>query len=538
MSKKLRLIELFSGYSSQALALKYIGVDFEHYKTCEWAIKSIQAEKDLHFKDDNTDYSANLTKEQLIQFLVNKGISSNYNEPMTESQIARLGETKLRQIYNNIKANHNLVNIQQVKGGDLEITNTDEYDYLMTYSFPCGLAGTKIITKNGYKNIEDVTTNDYVLTHNNRFCKVNKTMTRISNHYYTLKGLGVPKLYLTSEHPLYVYRDDKFQWVKVKDLNLSDKFTFNVNQNAIDVEYSKEYLWLLGRYVADGYVSKYSYNSVNFSINFNKEQHFLGNIPKSFIPKFKKFKKAVWDYRIADKQLKEICLQFKTGAKNKEIPQWIIDLPREKLQSFFDGYISGDGHIRKVYNTTQIMFSTVSENLFLGLQQIIAKLYGRICSCYIRKDKRKETFSDCYDGQVCLSNSDKNQRVIGDKIITTIREIKYNDIETPVYNFEVDNDNSYTCQNVIVHNCQDLSLAGKGAGMEKGSGTRSGMLWEVERILRELKETTNELPKYLMMENVPQVHGTKNKDSFDNWCKFLESLGYTNYWQDLSGAIM
>lgn len=73
--------------------------------------------------------------------------------------------------------------------------------------------------------------------------------------------------------------------------------------------------------------------------------------------------------------------------------------------------------------------------------------------------------------------------------------------------------------------CQDLSLAGKGAGMEKGSGTRSGMLWEVERIL---EECGDELPQLLLMENVPQVAGTKNKEHFNKWIEFLESKGYTN----------
>lgn len=137
LKKKIRLIELFSGYGSQALALKYLGVDFESWRTCEWAVKSIQAYKDIHFKDDNTDYSKDLTKEQLVEFLYKKGISSNYNEPMTEQQIKRLGEDKLRTIYNNIKATHNMVNIQQVKGGDLGITEQDKFEYWMFYSYPC-----------------------------------------------------------------------------------------------------------------------------------------------------------------------------------------------------------------------------------------------------------------------------------------------------------------------------------------------------------------------------------------------------------------
>ena len=78
--------------------------------------------------------------------------------------------------------------------------------------------------------------------------------------------------------------------------------------------------------------------------------------------------------------------------------------------------------------------------------------------------------------------------------------------------------------------CQDLSNAGKGAGMEKGSGTRSGLLWEVERLLNECTE----LPQVLLMENVPQVHGKKNMVHFEKWIDFLTSKGYSNYWQDLN----
>lgn len=78
--------------------------------------------------------------------------------------------------------------------------------------------------------------------------------------------------------------------------------------------------------------------------------------------------------------------------------------------------------------------------------------------------------------------------------------------------------------------CQDLSVAGLGKGMQKGSGTRSGLLWEVERILDECEE----LPQVLLMENVPQVHGKKNMADFQKWLKFLEEKGYSNFWQDLN----
>ena len=137
IDKPIRLIELFSGYGSQALALKYLGVPFEHWKTCEWAVKSIQAYKDIHFENDNNDYSATFDVDYIKDFLLKKGISSNYNEPMTKKQIDRMSEEYARNVFNNIVATRNLVNIQQVKGSDLEIKDTDKYCYILTYSFPC-----------------------------------------------------------------------------------------------------------------------------------------------------------------------------------------------------------------------------------------------------------------------------------------------------------------------------------------------------------------------------------------------------------------
>lgn len=71
--------------------------------------------------------------------------------------------------------------------------------------------------------------------------------------------------------------------------------------------------------------------------------------------------------------------------------------------------------------------------------------------------------------------------------------------------------------------CQDLSVAGRGKGMAKGSGTRSGLLWEVERLLRELGD---DLPQILVMENVKQVIGKKNKRDFDLWREALTEMGY------------
>ena len=81
--------------------------------------------------------------------------------------------------------------------------------------------------------------------------------------------------------------------------------------------------------------------------------------------------------------------------------------------------------------------------------------------------------------------------------------------------------------------CTDLSLAGKRLGMSRESGTRSGLLWEVERLLKECNEKSN-LPQILLMENVPQVIGKGNKEDFDEWYNFLASLGYSSKYKILN----
>lgn len=79
--------------------------------------------------------------------------------------------------------------------------------------------------------------------------------------------------------------------------------------------------------------------------------------------------------------------------------------------------------------------------------------------------------------------------------------------------------------------CQDISVAGKGAGIKEG--TRSGLLFEVERLLIQAAEDGT-LPKYLLLENVKNLVSKKFKADFDRWLSFLSSLGYTNYWQILN----
>ena len=88
--------------------------------------------------------------------------------------------------------------------------------------------------------------------------------------------------------------------------------------------------------------------------------------------------------------------------------------------------------------------------------------------------------------------------------------------------------------------CQDLSNVGAfhgyNKGIDKDSGSRSSLLWQVGRILREMKDAEKELPKYLLMENVPTLLAKRHKSNFETWIDDLKELGYVSYYFQLNAS--
>lgn len=137
IKKPIRLIELFAGIGSQAMALRNIGAKFEKYLICEWWVQAFASYKAIHFGEDKTDYSEGISQRELIDILFKYGISNDGKDPMTLEQIERKPEKWLRTTYNNIKATKNIVNIMAAAGSDLKVVDTDKFTYILTYSFPC-----------------------------------------------------------------------------------------------------------------------------------------------------------------------------------------------------------------------------------------------------------------------------------------------------------------------------------------------------------------------------------------------------------------
>lgn len=154
INQPVRLIELFAGIGSQAKALQKLGVDFEKWVISEWEVNATKSYKAIHCENDNTDYSKGINQKELINALFSMGISNDGKEPMTLKQIARKNEKWLKKTYNAYKATHNISNLMQAAGKDLNIVDVEKYIYILTYSFPCqdlSIAGKQAGMKKGSK---------------------------------------------------------------------------------------------------------------------------------------------------------------------------------------------------------------------------------------------------------------------------------------------------------------------------------------------------------------------------------------------------
>lgn len=135
LPKHIRIIEFFAGIGAQAKALEILGADFEHWRTCEWSWQSITAYNAIHEGGEIKDTSE-LSYDQVLDRI--RGVSNDYNQPMTDKQLKAKGEKWARELLGRMIANNNFCpDVSRLRADDLGITERERYTYILTYSFPC-----------------------------------------------------------------------------------------------------------------------------------------------------------------------------------------------------------------------------------------------------------------------------------------------------------------------------------------------------------------------------------------------------------------
>lgn len=440
-------------------------------------------------------------------------------------------------------ASYNAIHGTNFEPQDITMWDKDIDVDLIMHGSPCVTADSLILTKDGYKPIFDVQVGDDVLTKSNVWHKVMKKFDNGVHQTCYLDGMGFENIHCTLNHKFYVremyrkghksircFKDPVFK--EAKDLTRKDYFGVPV----IQVEkpfYTDEcdFWYMLGMYLGDGWLSKTA-NDIIISCNNTKLEKLKTRLNQEKW-KYTYYKeRTCYKFRFSNKKVYEFIEKYiGTGCDKKIIPYEILCLPEKELQNFYDGYLDSDGCIVNERH----QFSSINRNLIYSISLIINKLYKRPTSIYKNKVKNTKEIEgrlvnqkDWYLLRFNPSKKKQDKAFYEDGYVWYPFNKRVMAKEENVYNIEVEEDHSYIIQGCISKNCQDFSLAGKQAGGDKDSGTRSSLMYETIRIVEKLK------PKYVIWENVKNLLSKKHRHNFDAYLEKMEQLGYTNYYQVLN----
>lgn len=355
----------------------------------------------------------------------------------------------------------------------------------------CFVADTFVLTNNGYKYIQNVDKYDMLYTHKGNFKKINDFQVKdYEGELINIKtSYHVNTIKCTPEHPFYVkeiiYIDGKTkrknigepEWVNASKLSHNHFIGMKRNKNEIipvftfekknipmfscgkEIEQEIKKIskilnnldewFLIGYFVGDGWIDFNAQGRFYLSMN-EKDKDFLSDLLTKLKISFHSRKieelnntSSYYEiFECHDFRLWNILKQFGHLDFNKLIPNWVHDSPCEFIESFLNGYVR---------NQTQI--STISPNLAFSTQLLYMKLgiLSQINTCEKNNGISKHLLYNISivkqkDLNIYLIDDDYFWFKITNKSSDFVKDIK-------VYNFEVDEDNSYCVENLISHNC-------------------------------------------------------------------------------------
>lgn len=375
---------------------------------------------------------------------------------------------------------------------------------------PCFPAGTLVLTDKGLTEIEQIRVGDMVLTHMGRWRKVTDigakeaaTVILKGNHY----GLEC-----TPNHPIYAKDRSGVGWVQAADMSgrqwcvptVAEPVPYPVvnrhkgrNYKPLP-EFSDGFFYFIGRWLGDGWVRdaqrKYRPNGQRFSTVFLCDSN-------DKLDELKETVKCVSD-RFSVERV-GTCAKIKCNGRNlcdfltenfgkyahgKTIPAWALTMPEQYRNALLKGILDSDG-CRKEHSWR---VSTVSKKLAFGIR-LLAESLGFATAVYFTStpetteiEGRTVSQRSYYTTEIRNGNRHEDDSM---HRWYKVKKIVNTGVRRIVYNMTVEEDNSYTADGIVVHNCQDLSVAGAQKGLTEG--TRSNLFYEMIRIIKEMREVTN-----------------------------------------------
>lgn len=373
----------------------------------------------------------------------------------------------------------------------------------------CLCPGTKIYTKEGIKNIEDVVVGDLVLTHKGRWKPVNNVITKQFKGMQTklqISGYSnsVEDYKFVDNHELYVLKNNTWKWIGCEELQEGDivgepiekrdydgqtlamticeRETNSKNYNKKRVEISADVWRLIGYFLADGSLNHHE-NCLNFDFK-SSEMDNISDVQEILMKNFGKDSSLTphgdncTRIKCFSKGMTNYFTKFYNSNKEKSLPWNLSRLAKGDCINLLAGLIRGDGTIGE----DNISFENTSTSLIILCKQLFSKL-GIPSSISFSKPR----FHKLNDGRIIEGKKDfwkvnsgskttvnSLSQIISeiscdnskftDKIFITddmccgkIQKIENDHYEGIVYDLQVEEDHSFSGPQLTIHNC--------GAGM-------------------------------------------------------------------------
>ncbi|HYK84173.1 MAG TPA: Fe-S cluster assembly protein SufB [Ktedonobacteraceae bacterium] len=369
----------------------------------------------------------------------------------------------------------------------------------------CFIAGAQVRTRNGEKPIEEVEEGDEVFTHKGRYRRVYHTMQRpYQGNIYHVRFYGDSwrELHITEEHPLLVarrkkaeYRNEVFrpEWLPVSEVKPGDYLMIPVPQpekitevdhtvtiplgrgrhdplsRDVTLPLEEDFFRLLGYYHAEGHVDNEHY----ISFSFHAEEKELLDDTRELVERYMD-KTAIENKVRQNGQTLVVCSTemarafartFGSTIYNKRVPDFIRNAPTTHLAQWVRGAWLGDGSYDARKN--MFRFNSVSQELAYAFRDALLRL-GVAAS--VNLQQRSENRLPMYVVVISSPWNEKFGNIVGydapngknegsvfaldeQYLYVPIRAIELEEQATTVYNFSVEDDESYVAEGVVSHNC-------------------------------------------------------------------------------------
>ncbi len=472
-------------------------------------------------------------------------------EPVWASEIEPYPISVTRSRFPEMK---HLGDVSKVSGADIEPVD------IVTFGSPCFPAGTLVLTNKGYRPIEELRCGDIVFTHKGNWkpisaigCKKSHTVKLKGNHYGIIT---------TPNHPFYSAEQGK-QWNgngytrtlekiggwtaaaemqgkrwavpnSIHGIDIPHIAQTSAKQNtppAID----QDLMYIIGRWLGDGWLRNGQrqkrpegemWGQIFICANADKAGYLEERLHIVFdgVSAINRFSERTLEkFRVCNQPLCEwIAENFGSYAYGKRIPAWAYCMNTKMREALLHGYIDSDGYRHKE-NTWKA--TTVSKELAHGIR-LLAETLDYSCTVHYADvgsttviEGRTVNQKPQYEVVMC---KEKRTTAIKHGMHTwyKCRTVESHSENQTVYNITVDDDHSYIVEGFVVHNCQDMSIAGKRAGLKHEDNgddetTRSGLFIEAIRIIKEMREATNgRYPRFVLWENVLGAFNSNKGEDF------------------------